>query len=61
VCPAGGITADAIALRQNLINKEQGRAASSRNPKRIEQWQAEIESLERVRKKLLEGSDGLSG
>jgi hypothetical protein len=60
VCPAGGITADAIALRQNLINKEQRRAARKRNPKRIEQWQAEIESLERVRKKLLEGSDGLS-
>jgi hypothetical protein len=58
VCLAGGITADAIALRQNLINKEQRRAASSRNLKLLEQWQAEIESLERVYKKLLEGSDG---
>jgi hypothetical protein len=58
VCLAGGITADAIALRQNLIKKEQRRAASSRNLKLLEQWQAEIESLERVYKKLLEGSDG---
>jgi hypothetical protein len=59
VCPIGGITADAITLRQNLINKEQRRAASSRNQKLIDQWQAESEVLERVREKLLEGGNSV--
>jgi len=59
VCPIGGITADVITLRQNLINKEQRRAASSRNQKLIDQWQAESEVLERVREKLLEGGNSV--
>ncbi len=50
---------DAIEQKRMALQREQRRAASSRNQKLIEQWQAEIEALERVRKKLLEGGDGV--
>jgi hypothetical protein len=50
---------DAIEQKRMALQREQRRAASSRNQKLIEQWQAEIEALEWVRKKLLEGGDGV--
>ena len=50
---------DAIEQKRMALQREQRRVASSRNQKLIEQWQAEIEALEWVRKKLLEGGDGV--
>ncbi|HEY9601436.1 MAG TPA: hypothetical protein V6C85_07500 [Allocoleopsis sp.] len=45
---------DAIEQKRIALQREQQRAESQRNPKLIDQWQAEIEALERVRKRLLE-------
>ena len=50
---------DAIEQKRMARQREQQRAASQRNQKQIDQWQAEIEALERVRKRLLEGDDGV--
>ncbi len=45
---------DVIEQKRIALQHEQQRAESQRNPKLIDQWQAEIEALERVRKRLLE-------
>ncbi|MBD0362983.1 MAG: hypothetical protein ICV55_09475 [Coleofasciculus sp. C3-bin4] len=45
---------DAIEQKRIALQREQQRAESQRNQKLIDQWQAEIEALERVRKRLLE-------
>jgi hypothetical protein len=45
---------DTIEQKRIALQGEQQRAARSRNQKLIDQWQAEIEALERVRKRLLE-------
>ena len=50
---------DTIEQKRMARQREQQRAASQRNQKQIDQWQAEIEALERVRKRLLEGGDGV--
>lgn len=50
---------DTIGQKRMARQREQQRAASQRNQKQIDQWQAEIEALERVRKRLLEGGDGV--
>ncbi len=50
---------DAIEQKRRAQQREQQRAASQRNQKLIDQWQAESEALERVRKRLLEGGDGV--
>lgn len=48
------VGSDAIEQKRIALQREQQRAESQRNPKLIDQWQAEIEALERVRKRLLE-------
>jgi hypothetical protein len=45
---------DAIEQKRIALQREQQRSESQRNQKLIDQWQAEIEALERVRKRLLE-------
>jgi hypothetical protein len=45
---------DAIDQKRIALQREQQRAESQHNQKLIDQWQAEIEALERVRKRLLE-------
>jgi molecular chaperone GrpE (heat shock protein) len=45
---------DAIEQKRIALQREQQRAVSQRNQKLIDQWQAEIDALERVRKRLLE-------
>jgi hypothetical protein len=45
---------DAIEQKRIARQGEQQRAASPRNQKLIDQWQAEIEALERARRRLLE-------
>ncbi|MEP0885658.1 hypothetical protein NDI49_29460 [Trichocoleus sp. ST-U3] len=45
---------DAIEQKTIALQGEQQRSASLRNQKLIDQWQAEIEALERARKRLPE-------
>ncbi len=45
---------DVIEQKRIALQREQQRTVSQRNQKLIDQWQAEIEALERVRRRLLE-------
>lgn len=45
---------DALEQKRIARQREQQRAESSRNQKLIDQWQAEIEALERAQKRWLE-------